>query len=250
MNYFLISMIIIAVVAILYVWYVTRGTHTIPDDKPLLLDTDEDKILVHWYNLHTKPSYDFNVDDCAIAAKYIHRIYNLEVNPNNIVVGTNLDAQYYTLTNNHLESKPSLDHDYLVDLRSLSAKSGEIAVINDPVIRTKLERANSLDLTALNLIIESDLDIIAKEYLDGVLKARWELIQKLNDPNIANNDGSYLYLNLSVHPNNYPQGNSSTVLDNVTAKFIMGRARINLLCSNYEFEALLKRWRKHLTSVV
>jgi hypothetical protein len=250
MSFFLVASILLAIISVIYVWYVTRYTNSIPDDKPVPLDNDDDKILVNWYKMNMKQSYDFNINDANIAAKYLHRIYNIDVNPSLLIIGTDLDDQYHSITGTRILPKSSnniqTDKDCIFDLRSTSGKNGMIAMIHDHKIRTILKRNNnSFDLTELNLIIESELDIIARDYLEEILKLRWEQIQQLDDSNVLNNEGSYLFLRVSDYGIN---GTPITVLGNITAMMTPKGARINLLCSNYEFEALINRWKQYLSS--
>jgi len=277
MDYFLIFSILIALLAILYVWYVTKYSNSIPDDKPIPLESNDDRLLIHWYNMHIKHSFDFNINDLEIAAKFLERIYNIKIDPNLLVIGTNLENQYFKITGHHLENGYSPDKDCLFDVRSIIGKSGEIAIIYNENLRNSLRKVNTFDFTELNDIINSDLDIMARDYLYEVLKFRWEQITQLNDPNVLNNHGSswfcktkprgnevipaptlsYLYLRIPSSGNEDPlgfakqthsiDGNVITVLNGaVSALMTPNGARINLLCSNIEFETLIKRWKQYL----
>lgn len=264
MSYFLIATILVALIAIFYVWYITRGLNSIPDDKPIPLETDDDKLLIHWYKMHIKQSYDFseaNTNDSHIASRFLKRIYNIEVNPDFLILGTDLDTQYFRLTHHHLntkyldsinkdtnelESSFSPDIDYIFDLRSTIGKCGEIAIVNNPRIRGTLQRSNTLDFSEISLIINSELETVANDYLREVLKFRWDHILQLNDPSILNRFGSYIYLRTS---DDIIPGLPVQVLGNrVTALMTPQGARLNLLCSNYEFEALIKRWKEYLAT--
>lgn len=247
MSYFLVATIFVAIIAILYVWYVTRGLNSIPDDKLVSLDTDDDKMLIHWYNLNLKPSYDFNINDSEIASKYLQRLYNIEVDPHLLVLGTNLNTQYFQLTGVTLDviyssGTPHPHIDSIFDIRSTLGKSGEIAIIHDSHIRTSLQRTNNFDMTEIGFIINNELDTVARDFLRDVLKYRWEQISELNDPDVLNHDGSYLYL---LNHDDSSIGFPVTVLNGVTALMTAQGSRINLLCSNYEFEALMKRWKQY-----
>ena len=237
----------VAVLAILYVWYVTRGLNSVTDTAVLSLETEEDKLLLHWYKANIRPAYDFNVNDIEIAAKYLHRVHGLDINPNLLVVGTNLDHQYYNHTRNLLSRKYVSGTDCLFDIRSNLAKNGEIAVIHNTKVRSVLQRDNSIDLTEVNIIMNNDLDVMARDYIQDVLKVRWDQINALDDPNVANYEGSYVYLRVET---NNRSGNPITVFDTVTAMMTPSGARINLLCTNYEFEALIRRWKQCLSKSI
>lgn len=261
MSYFLYISIFVSVIAIIYVWYMTRYINFIPDDKQLILNTDEDKLLVHWYKLHIKQTYDFDTNDNKIAARYLNRIYNIDIDPNLIVLGLNLDTQYFKLTKLHLDAEYTHNVaksqetssgkfvDCIFDLRSTCGKPGEIAIIHNSRIRKLLQNNNNLDMSELNLIINSDLDIMANDYLKQILKFRWDKIKELNVPNLLNNEGSYAYIQTNDNIINTDLDGSIIILDNVLAKITTQGARINLLCSNYEFETLIKRWKKYLPTI-
>ena len=241
MSYFLVASIIISLIAIIYVWYITRGLNSIPDDESVPLHTDEDKLLIHWYKLNTVHSFDF-IDDIDVAIKYLKRIHDIETNRDSIVIGTNLEYQYFTITHRELRNKYSPNVDCIFDIRSTLAKTGEIAIIHNPKIAATMRRNNTFDFNELNSIMESNLDIIARDYMQEILKARWEQILELNDSQILlhNTEGSYLYLRIPSSED------TVNILGGVTAKMTPLGARINLLCSNYEFESLISRWKQHL----
>lgn len=243
MNYFLIVAIIVAILAVLYVWYVTRGLNSIDDNTNLSLDTEEEKLLKHWYKSNIQETYDFNVNDKEIAAKYLQRIHNVEVDPNLLVLGKNLNTQYYALTHSSLSYEYNPNEDCIFDLRSSLAKDVEIAIVHSSRVRQVLNKNNSSDLTELNQIMNSDLDAIAHEFITSVLKFRWDQIDTIHDPNIVNHEGSYLYYRI---PEGNRPGTTVTILNSVNALVVSNTlARINMLCSNYEFEALIKRWKEY-----
>lgn len=247
MTYFIIIAILLAVLAVLYVWYITRGLNSIDDNAFIPLETDEDKLLVHWYKANIHPIYDFNINDVEIATKYLQRIYNIEIDPGLLIVGNNLSSHYHELTRKSLSNKYDPNIDCIFDLRSSLAMTGEIAIVHDEHIRRKLQSKSKVDFTDIGIIMNNDLDGIAHEYITNVLKFRWDKIKEMNDPNVLNERGSYLYYRLQNHEQQGP----TTILDKITALVIPiengSIARINLLCSNYEFEALIYRW-KHLNS--
>lgn len=245
--------------AILYVWYVTRGLNSVADDAIIPLQTNEDKQLQNWYKSSIVPSIDLTIDELEIAAKYLQRVYKLEISPDLLVVGNNLQLQYYELTKDHdpikafLPYKYEPDKDCVFDLRSSLARPGEIAIIHDDKLRQKLRQQNNVNLDDIALIMNSELDEIAHNYLTNMLNFRWEQINSLQDPNVLNNGGSYLYYRL---PEGKPENSSNndevtTILDKVAV--LNSRAdelplgRMNLLCNNYEFEVLMIRWKKYLS---
>ena len=112
---------------------------------------------------------------------------------------------------------------------------GEIAIVHDPIIRQHLLKTNDFDLSKLQAIVNSDLDIIAQEYLKTILTNRWNRISELNDPRILNKFGTYLYL----HEDSIP---------NVHGYQMGAYTRYNLLCTDREFDALIKRLPQMITN--
>lgn len=247
MSYFLIGAIIIAVLAVLYVWYVTRGKNSIPDDATILLDTEDDKLLHHWYDNNIQPDYDFNVDDVEIAVKYLLRVHEIEVDPSLIVVGSNLAAKYVYLVQESLPTNYSAGSDCLFDIRSHLGINGEIAIIHNPKIRANLQRDCTGDLTTIRLIMNNEMDIIARDFLRETLRLRWEQILALNDPSVVNREGSYLYVRTPEDTANLAQ--PVIILNKVRALKTPQGARINLLCTNLEFETLMARWKRVIGAV-
>lgn len=249
--------------AILYVWYVTRGLNSVADDAIIPLNTSEDKQLQNWYKSNIEPSIDLTINEFEIAAKYLQRVHKLEISPDLLVVGNNLQLQYYELTKDHdpikafLPYKYEPDKDCVFDLRSSLARPGEIAIIYDDKLRQKLRQKNNVNLDDIALIMNSGLDEIAHNYLTGMLNFRWEQINSLKDPNVVNNGGSYLYYRLPKGlPEGLPEGSNddegvTTILDKVAVlnsrSDELPLGRMNLLCNNYEFEALMVRWKKHFS---
>lgn len=243
MDYFLIGNILILLCAILYVWYYTRYANYIPNSQVLELDTEEDKVLSNWYKSSVKEEL---VDDSTVFSKYLKNIYGIEVNSSLLIIGEDLDEKYFKLTKKELSEEYQPGVDCYFDFRPVIAKTGQVAIINDIRIRQQLERSNTFDLTEIYSIISNGLEIGAYQYLKQVLDFRWEQILKLEDDNVLNREGSYLY----YKPSAYIKSSEKILDDQVAVKITSKGARVNLLCSNYEFEALIDRWKKYLSGVI
>jgi hypothetical protein len=246
MSYFLIGAIIIAVLAIVYVWYVTRGRNSISDDATISLDTEDDKLLHHWYDSNIQPDYDFTTTDVEIAVKYLHRIHEIEIDPSLLVVGSNLNATYLQLTQQAFPTTYVVGSDYLFEIRSHLAVNGEIAIVQNPAIRANLQRTSTGDLTTIRLIMNNEMDLMARDFVRETLRLRWEQILALNDPSVLNRGGSYLYLRA---PEDAAMNQPILMLNKILALKTTQGARINLLCTNLEFETLMTRWRKLVGAV-
>lgn len=226
----ILTLLIIALIAIVYVWYVTRGSNIIDDNQELKLDTDEDKMLGSWYQNINKSSLNFGVDDREIAATFIERIYNRKVDYEDIVIGTNLEEQYYGITGNKIEQEN------YVDVRSLIGKPWEFIIVPDKRIRAQF-MVETIDLNDLNDIMLAKAEQGAREYVTDLLNNRWRMITTLNNDNIVNDSGSYLYLKTDT--------NELITKQNIVAKRTAKGERINLLCDNWEFETLMKRLQRN-----
>ncbi len=235
----------IAIVSIVFVWYMTRYSYGISDNEPVPLHTDEDKVLTTYFQNYVNPVFDFNSNDTSIAAKYLQRVHKVEVDPKLIVIGTNLNEQYFARAHSHLSLSYQKNKDCLFDLRTDIGKNIEFAIIHNPKIRTELQKVNGTDLNELNSIMSSELDISGKEYLQEVLTNRWNSILELSDSNVINNSGSYLYLRNNSSATGLP---INIMGDKIIGLSTSKGIRLNLLCNNYEFEALITRWKTSLAT--
>lgn len=223
-----IILIVVALVAIIFVYYITRYSNIISDDQQLLLQSNDDKILTNWYNNVTKSNSDFEVDNREIAARFIKRILDRDVDFEHIVIGTNLEEQYYKIM------KKIPNDDIFIDVRSLIGKSWEFLIIKNKKLRDKFE-VEAINLNELNDIMLADYDKGAYQHIKDLLTVRWGMIADLGDIGALNDSGSYLYLPTDQ------EGDEVIVKDNIVATKTIRGARINLLCNNWEFETLLKR---------
>ena len=243
MSQSLLILVIIALISIAYVWYVTRGLHSLSEDQHLSLDSTDDKLLFHWYKLHTNHSFNFDITDQEIAKKYLHRIYDINVDAHFIVVGTNLSSQYTKLTGKQLLSRYVPNVDCIFDIRSTIGKDGEIAIIYNQKYVDILRHHNNYNLSEINDIIDSEIDILARDFLQDILKFRWEQISQANNTNVLNSEGSYLYLSI---PEEILSPETVLLPGNIIAAITPLGARINLLCSNLEFESLISRLNRQV----
>ena len=244
MSYYLFITLAIAIIAILYVWYMTRGINSIPDATTLLLNTTDNYLLADWYKHYLKPSLVFDVNENEVAVRLLQRLYNIQVDQNLIVTGNNIGSQYHTLTNRQISNDvTNTNIDTIYDIRSAIGVNTDIALIHNERLRNTLRRNNTSDFSSEILpIMESELEIVAKDYLDQVLKYRWGKIIELNDDRVTNNNDSKIAMGLYdtflyLRECNIPNIESATTP--------MG-FRINLLCGDLEFETLIKRWKSVL----
>jgi len=242
MNYYLIISFVISIIAIIYIWYITRNISFISDNELLPLNTTSNSLLSNWYKKYAKPSFTFFIDEYLTASTLLKRLYNLEIDPNIILIGENLSSQYYNITRQHLlpfssDTSYSPHLNYLFDIRSSIGLNYDIAIIHNPRILSLLRRTNTIDLSETISILDNELEVIAKNYLSQILKYRWDKINSIPDTNILNTTGSFLYLRHCNIAN----------IETISTPFGF---RINLLCSDLEFETFINRWKKSLPSFV
>jgi len=194
MSYYLVISFVIAVVAVLYVWYMSRGMNYIPDTTILSLHTTDNHLLANWFKRYIKPSFTFDSNEYENASNLLKRLYDIEVNPDILVIGQDLVTQYKSLSAKQLH-RESMDitFDNIYEMRSAIGVNIDIGIIHNSNLRTTLRRNNTIDFTEINSIMEKELDVIARDYLKQVLKYRWEKILQLEDNNIIN-------ANISPHP--------------------------------------------------
>lgn len=225
---FLLVSILVSLLTVLYVWYKTNQMRSV---EHLFLDTDEDKLLSKWFDSHIKPEYHFDLDEKKVASDFLEKIYGIEVDPKFIIVGKDLITQHPTLS-----PKYKFGKDCIFYLRDVLGIDTEIAIIYDKVRRESMSYGK-FDSQKINDIVAYGVGVKAKEFLENLLSTRWNIIDKLEDSNVINSKGSYLYIKSETK-----ELFGNTVIGAVTPFGI----RINLLCTDFEFDMLIKRWKTSL----
>jgi len=230
MSYFLLLSIVIIIVIFMYLFYISKKNKKIISSMILELDTKDCKTLQDFFDQNIKKTYNFKLDENEMAVRLLNRLLNLNIDINHVIVGYNLTEQYMDLTGENLNKED------LFYIRDLIGKDGEIAIIKNPKIHQILKFKNSFNPEIINDIIDNDLDLTAKNYIDNLLKKRWNLIRELNSDKIINTDNnhSFLYLEDFYLPNTKTSKNENI-------------SRINLLCETYVFDEFLNRWKNLLT---
>ena len=228
MLYILIIIVIIAVIA---VWYISSNIKEKSNNAELALNTDEDKILLQWFEENKKPSFNMDLTNQQIIAKLIKRIYDFDVNSDNIIIGNNLEQKYYDITKKRISTKFSENEDCILYLRSIIGINYEILIINSSKNISKFNSLDDLDLSMINDILDSNLEKTAYDHIRKALNIRWKAIMETNNKNIIdrNSDDSFLYLK------------SNHNIPNLITDKLDQRDRVNLLCNDTEFNALIYR---------
>lgn len=224
MEWFLLVLIIVAILAVALMWWYSRRLHYIPDDTVIHLNTDEDKVLHPWYQSVVQDhAYNFDLRSNEVAAQFLRVLHEREVDPELLVMGEDLNLQYHRLT------RQLLPRDSIISVRDSLGIPGEIAIVQDPVVRARLRANNEYDANYLAQVLRTeDVPGIARNYLRQVLDFRWTKLRELNLSMIENDGGSYAYV-------------SDWTVPNVEVAVSKLGQRANLLCSDIEFSNLLKR---------
>lgn len=230
-------LLIAAIVLVAIWWYATREYRGVPDDRVLdLSGSGTPAVISSWYDQHLKPALDAPAN-AEVGARLISRLFHMDVPPQHIIIGTDLDVEYQRLTGADPIINPVERTDEAIyNLRDLIGRPLQIAVIADRRLRRRMA-ANSTDGADLHAIMESGLDVLARDHLREILKHRWGLLVDLRDSRILNRGGSYVY----VENFDLPGVTTHEMPD--------GCHRIDLLCSETEFAGLISRWRARVVAV-
>lgn len=229
MDLGLTTMIIIAFLAVIIVWYLSYRTTHIADDVEIILDDTEDKLVTAWYEAHINHDSEITMTETELATAILDQFYNIKVKPHLLIIGTNLNHQYYQHTEEHLPKK------YLYSLREKFAINAEIAVIGNKKVMAQLRKNNKYDYDVLCRLYQGNLLVTAEQYLTSVLQHRWDKLESLNI--FPHGDNSFFY--------------SKDILPNIHGhRLDNGLYRYNLLCSNVEFQAIIARLEKSKETIL
>jgi hypothetical protein len=203
----LILLIIIVIVIVLAAWWYGRNRNLLPENEIIDLSTSENALMKDWLQYYQKPSYDWQLSSQEVGARFLRTVLNKEVDSDKVVLDTNVSSFQALET---------------YDLRSLIGIPGQIAILDSPVKHS----ANGFDLHEM---LESDLVEPAKEFITAVLEQRWQLLRE-NFPHTLIDNG----LNSYAHFTEWHVPNVKLAEDN----------RMNLLCTDLEFNNMLLRAKK------
>lgn len=220
MSYYLIVTALAAIIAIIYIWYKTKYLNYIPDDVILEMDGTDAPLLSRFFESHLKPEIVFDINEEQVASELLNKLYKEEIDAELLVVGEDVNIMYTILTGEILDIKD------FYDVRTSIGLNMGVAVVTDPVVRKQLkQRVNVSCIPEVSELMKLELENITKDYLTQILEYRWNKLNELNHDNVINTEGSYVYL--------------KEELDNV--KMDEKYKRVNLLCTDAEFETFLKR---------
>ena len=235
MDYRLLLMVVIALLLVGVMWYMSSSSYT--DRIKVNLEDKEPKLLNDWFkrelsiDITTDNSVDTElVQQAQIAAVSLLKVlHDVDIDIDSIIVGSNLDGKYCQLTGKNLVPNRTL-----FNLRDILGLSLEIGIVN-PTLHDKFtkEKFDKQQLQLLIAIVDHKAYDVLLPYVKKVLGHRWNKLLELQDDRIINSSGSYLYLS----------SDDEEILPNVTGLLTSNNdVRINLLCLEYEFDLLLKRW--------
>jgi hypothetical protein len=242
MDFLLSVLIIVAIVCVIGLWYISKIYFNIEDDAELILDTDVDMLAEYEINRRIKISSNVNLDSGEIAADMLKSIYGITANPSQLLIGPNITEQYKILARKRLpeyqykkDEIVNMDNekDWVFNLRDVIGKNCQIALVNNKRLHSQLAISSNYDLNELDAFLKSDLVLLTRDYITNTIKDRWEKLKELNNPNIINDNGSFLYMEKNDIPN-------------VKMLKTDNGHRVNLLCKELQFHAFLKRMKKEL----
>lgn len=206
MSFYVFCGILLGIAIVIYLWYLYSSIKRINDNDVLSLNSDIDMILTPWFISQTKNKRygsQLNLEQFEdLPSMLLKQLFNIDGKDKAQIIKYN-GGKY--------------------NLRDIIGINAEI------VLNENYNDESIFDTSLIKDIVDENLIDIGKEYLEKVLAHRWEKINNLNDPNVINNSGSYLYLKECNIPN-------------VISEKTNQGYRINLLCSDLEFGALIKRW--------
>lgn len=219
-------------------WYFTRGYRSIPLDQVIDLSTEENKLFGSWYEEQLKPCLDPLPSNSELGALLVNRLYGLNVTPETVVLGMDLDLEYHRRTKNKLlpGDRPAETGDSILDLREILGRPGQIALIANPRLQRRLAKGAQYEGEELHKILTQNLEVPVRNYLQEVLALRWGKLSELQNITLRNTSGSYAYLQHRI--------------PNLLTKSEDGFQRVNLLCTDLEFETFLQRWTISLSEEI
>jgi len=216
-------LVIFIILAVGYVWYVTKYKKCYDDEYIMNLDDSVNKVI---NVLAPKDLNDkYNEDNKNVSVKLLSVLFNLSVDPKYIAVGEKIKENFEKATKKKLEGVIKL-YDYL-------GIPGEIAIVKNEKVRNVLHDKN-YSLACVEWLLEEDLVKILYEKTAILLDSRWKTIDELEIKGVSKGQGGYMYIdNLDIPNLNFYNEN--------------GRKRVNMLCTIKEFETLVGRLKTYLT---
>lgn len=218
---FIASMIIIGVIAIIFFWMKVKN---IKEQQIIDLSNSKDKLAEPQYESMVRKKGDRELlekkEKKKIAAMFLEKHYDIIVSPRYIVYGINLPYHYKKITGKNIS--------ILYDMRSVLGINGEITVVKNKKQRDSFPEDETIDFAIVKDLMDKDLDKKIKDYLYKKLAERWMRLTSLNNPNIINNKGSFLYC-------------KDSDIHNIIGETQLNITKYNLLCSDLEFESLITR---------
>lgn len=225
MSAWLFFIFILALVVVVIGYNYSRKMESYSDNVLIDLSTNENKLLDDWYKDElSRDSKTFDeIEQFKLAQLLLEKHFNIKEDENNLIISNDISSKYPTLKT--------------YKLRDVIGRNVEISIIKNQKIRERLLSEFSFDDEKLSDVYRLSLDDLAKDFLTKVLNKRWDSIKNLENENVINDSGSYLYLK-----------NDENL--NVKTKPEKRKFRVNLLCPEREFRALISRLKIENSSLL
>lgn len=205
---FIISLLIVALIFFVYVWWKTKDKRVFPETRILDLTMNNCLQVDTWIrNNITMTTYD--PDFKATMATFLKNIFQLDVDKN-LLLYSDTSLPYPEINSTWNSNRG------ILSLREVIGISGYIIYGST--------KSSQCDL--LSSIVNSKADLLLNKYIGELLDKRWRVISQ-SELLINNKSGSYLYIN-DLPPN---------IIGHQEAD----QYRLNLLSSDLEFTTMIKR---------
>jgi len=234
MEHLWLVLLIIAFIAILFIWWYTAGRNDIPESTVIDLSTSENKIL----DVSSFPETIVFTPQAEIAAQYLQQQHGLTP-----------AADRITLTG--YDNLVSKEHSF--NLRDEVGLDMKIVIFEDGAHIPDMISPSMDEIAKLQKILEADLLGQATEIVRRTLDDRWRRLLELSFPSLKNDSGSYAHFeawsltNVKVATRDPGRGDykAQQSINQHGTDY-----RLNMLCTEVEFNNTLRRMAKFMGNAI
>lgn len=233
MEHLWLVLLIIAFIAILFIWWYTAGRNDIPESTVIDLSTSENKIL----DVSSLPETIDFTPPAEIATQYLQQQHGL----------TPVAADRIQLTNDYLGKEQSFN------LRDEVGLDLQIVVFEDGAHIPDMISPSMDEIAKLQKILQADLLGQATEIVHRTLDDRWRRLLELSFSSLRNDSGSYAYfeewpltnVKVATRDSGYSNYQPQQSVHQPGADY-----RLNMLCTEVEFNNTLRRMAKFMGNAI